>query len=152
MIMKPEPNPIQESLDPGEAALVQEKLNQYNLLFAPPDNHQAMTIVARNQAGRIIAGLVGVTYWGWLHVEDLWVEESRRKQGIGQCLLQAAEEHALQRGCRHVHLETHTFQALGFYEKLGYQVFGELPDLPQGYTKYFLKKDLSAIDRPGKRE
>jgi ribosomal protein S18 acetylase RimI-like enzyme len=139
------PVTIQETLDPVDAEFIQEKLNQYNLRFAPPDNHQAMTLLARDQADNIIAGLVGVTYWGWLHIEDLWVDESLRQKGIGQQLLHAAEAAALWRGCRYSHLETHTFQALGFYEKYGYQVFGELPDLPDGYTKFFLKKDLSGV-------
>ena len=142
--MKNEPHPIKihTSLDPKEAEFVQEKLNQYNLGYAPPDNHQALALVARNPQHIIIAGLVGVTYWGWLHIDILWVDESLRQQGIGRQLLQKAEEEALNRGCRHSHLETHTFQALGFYEKYGYQVYAELPDLPSGYTKYFLKKDL----------
>jgi ribosomal protein S18 acetylase RimI-like enzyme len=145
MMNKPDLINIQETLDLKDAEFVQEKLNQYNLYFAPPDNHQALTLVTRDREENIIAGLVGVTYWGWLHIEDLWVDESLRQHGIGQQLLHAAEEEALHRGCRHSHLETHTFQALGFYEKHGYQVFGELPDLPHGFTKYFLKKDLAGF-------
>jgi ribosomal protein S18 acetylase RimI-like enzyme len=139
----PAPITFHETSDPKDAEYIQEKLNQYNLRFAPPDNHRALVLAARNQEDNIIAGLVGVTYWGWLHIEILWVDESLRKQGIGEKLLERAEAEALQRGCRYSHLETHTFQALGFYEKHGYQVFGELPDLPGGYTKYFLKKNLN---------
>lgn len=146
MSIKPDPITIKEAFDPGDAEFIQEKLNQYNLRFAPPDNHQALTLLARDQEGTIVAGLVGVTYWGWLHIEILWVDESLRQKGIGQRLLHSAEEEALQRACHYSHLETHTFQALGFYEKHGYQVFGELPDLPHGYTKYFLKKDLGGFD------
>jgi len=55
-------------------------------------------------------------------------------------LLEAAEQEAVKRGCRYAHVETHTFQAVDFYHKHGYIIFGELPDLPKGYTKYFLKK------------
>ena len=139
---KPDSISINETFDPKDSEFIQEKLNQYNLHFAPPDNHQALTLLARDQKDNIIAGLVGVTYWGWLHIEDLWVDEGLRQQGIGRQLLLVAEEEALQRGCRHSHLETHTFQALGFYEKHGYQVFGELPDLPRGSTKYYLRKNL----------
>jgi ribosomal protein S18 acetylase RimI-like enzyme len=142
--MRSEPHPItiHASLDPKEAEFVQEKLNQYNLHYAPPDNHQVLALVARNPEDTIIAGLVGMTYWGWLHIDILWVDESLRQQGLGRQLLQKAEEEALNRGCRYSHLETHTFQALGFYIKHGYQVYAELPDLPSGYTKYFLKKGL----------
>lgn len=148
---KPDPITIQKTLDSKGSEFIQEKLNQYNLRFAPPDNRQALTLLAHDQNDTIIAGLVGVTYWGWLHIEILWVDETLRQRGIGGLLLQAAEEEALQRGCRHSHLETHTFQALEFYEKHGYQVFGELPDLPGGYTKYYLKKNLESLSGERKR-
>ena len=69
MPSKPDLISIHETSDPKEAEFIQEKLNQYNLLFAPPDNHQSLTLLARDQKDNIIAGLVGVTYWGWLHIE-----------------------------------------------------------------------------------
>ena len=147
MPSRPDLISIHETSDPKEADFIQEQLNHYNLLFAPPDNHQSLTLLARDQKDNIIAGLVGVTYWEWLHIETLWVDESLRQQGIGQQILQTAEEEARQRGCRHSHLETHTFQALEFYEKHGYAIYGELPDLPDGYTKYFLKKNLIVMQR-----
>jgi ribosomal protein S18 acetylase RimI-like enzyme len=151
MMSKPDPIAIQETFDTKEAEFIQEKLNQYNLLFAPPDHHRALVLLARDQKEIIVGGLVGITYWCWLHIDILWVAESLRQQGIGQQLLQKAEEQAVKRGCLSSHLETHTFQALGFYEKHGYQVFGELPDLPSGYTKYFLKKNLG-MEKGNKKE
>lgn len=36
-----------------------------------------------------------------------------------------------------------SFQALPFYQKQGYSVFGELPDMPPGHVSYFLKKQGS---------
>jgi hypothetical protein len=53
-----------------------------------------------------------------------------------------AEQEALRRDCRHGHLDTMSFQALEFYKRQGYTVFGELRDLPVGYTRYFMKKAL----------
>ncbi len=35
-----------------------------------------------------------------------------------------------------------TLQARGFYEKLGYSVFGRLDDHPKGSARYFLNKRL----------
>jgi hypothetical protein len=83
---KPDPITIIETLDSKNADFVQEKLNQYNLHFAPPDNHQALVLVARDQKESIIAGLVGVTYWGWLYIEILEVDKNPRQQGswLGQ--------------------------------------------------------------------
>jgi hypothetical protein len=41
-----------------------------------------------------------------------------------------------------VHLDTMSFQALPFYQKQGYTVFGILEDLPEGHRRYYLRKDL----------
>lgn len=39
-------------------------------------------------------------------------------------------------------LTTHSFQARPFYERFGYEVFGELSDHPAGHILYFMKKTL----------
>jgi hypothetical protein len=41
-----------------------------------------------------------------------------------------------------VFLETLSFQALPFYEKLGYTVFSRLDDFPPGGARYALTKSL----------
>ena len=37
---------------------------------------------------------------------------------------------------------TYSFQQPEFYEKLGYQIFGQLNDFPEGHVKYFMKKSF----------
>jgi GNAT superfamily N-acetyltransferase len=66
--------------------------------------------------------LLGGTYWGWLYVSILWIDEKYRKNGIGSKLLKDAETEALRRGCEYAHLDTMSFQALGFYKKKKYRV------------------------------
>ncbi|GET35341.1 putative N-acetylmannosamine-6-phosphate epimerase superfamily protein [Microseira wollei NIES-4236] len=48
-----------------------------------------------------------------------------------------AESEAKKRGCHHCYLDKFSFQALGFYQKLGYQIFGILQDFPPGHQRYF---------------
>ena len=60
---------------------------------------------------------------------------------LGRELMRAAEAEALRRGCTHAWVDTQ-FGGRGFYERLGYTVFGELTDYPPGYTRTFLKKSL----------
>jgi ribosomal protein S18 acetylase RimI-like enzyme len=96
----------------------------------------------RDKKGRLIGGLVGLTYWGWLHVFELWVHGTYRKKGLGRDLLQRAEALAKERGCQYVHLDTFSFQAPGFYKKLGFKVFGTLGPFPSGHKRYYLFKKI----------
>ncbi len=50
---------------------------------------------------------------------------------------------AVGRGTRMAHLDTYNFQALGFYERVGYEQFAALADNPVGQSRHFLKKPLS---------
>ena len=57
-------------------------------------------------------------------------------------MLAAAEERAISHGCRWSHLQTLDFQALPFYERRGYEVFGVLEGYPPGSKRYYLRKTL----------
>jgi GNAT superfamily N-acetyltransferase len=96
----------------------------------------------KNQRGEWLAGLTGYVWGGWLHVNLLWVTESLRGHRHGSRLMDAAEAFAVEHGCHGVTLETHSFQAPGFYLKRGYEVFGTLDDYPPGHSKLFLRKRL----------
>jgi GNAT superfamily N-acetyltransferase len=97
---------------------------------------------------RIVAGLAGETYSGWLFVKYLWVSDGLRRRGVGSKLMGAGEERALERGCHAVWVDTFSFQAPSFYRKLGFEVFGELDWSPE-HKRIFLRKRLSRIEAPG---
>lgn len=101
-----------------------------------------LALFARDAGGTIVAGLTGSTYWEYLYVGRLWTDERFRKLGLGSRLLAEAEKAARRRGCHAVHLMTGSFNALPFYQKRGYTVFGALPDMPTGHTQYFMTKSL----------
>jgi GNAT superfamily N-acetyltransferase len=133
---------LEESPDAQDVHFVRERLNEYNFAIVGDDHHKPLVIFVRDDDNIIVAGLLGGTYWGWLHVDILWVKDSLRRQGYGKALLVAAEQEAFRRDCRHAHLDMMSFQALEFYKRQGYTVFGELHDLPVGHTRYFMKKAL----------
>ena len=112
----------------------------YNDTQAEQENWQGLAIFVRDDQGEMVGGLDGYTHLGWLFISHLWVAESLRGQGYGTELVARAEHEAVTRGCRQAYLNTFDFQALGFYRKLGYQVFGILEDFPRGHTRYFLRK------------
>ncbi|WP_210480226.1 N-acetyltransferase [Naasia sp. SYSU D00948] len=127
-----------------DSRAVREGLDAYNVRHVGPTNWEPLALFVRDAAGRTIGGLTGGTYWGWLYVETLWLDESLQGQGVGTELLERAERAALERGCRHSMLDTMSFQALGFYEKQGYSVYGTIDDMPagSGQERYFLRKRL----------
>jgi GNAT superfamily N-acetyltransferase len=127
-----------------DARFIRERLNEFNWSRVEEDRYQPLAVFLRAADGAIVGGLIGNTYWGWLHVSILWMAEELRQHGYGRRLLQAAEHEAIRRGCRAAHLDTMSFHgALPFYQRQGYRVFGELHDLPLGHTRYFLQKALT---------
>ena len=123
-----------------EINFINDALRKFNDEKVGPDNHELLNIVEYDENGNVIAGILGGTYWGWMHIDILWVNENFRKKGIGSKLLKSAEEEACKRGCHSVHVDTMSWQAPEFYKKHGYKIISELNDIPAGYKKYHLIK------------
>ena len=72
----------------------------------------------------------------------LWVEESIRNQGFGKKIMEEAEKIARERKCAFATLNTMDWEALPFYQKLGYSI----EFVREGYEKeskmYMLRKKL----------
>lgn len=133
---------IENNPSTKDIEVIKNGLKEFNKQFSKADNHMDLSIFLRDENNHIIGGLIGGTYWDWLHIDALWLSEDVRHKGYGRQLLQNAENEAIKRGCNHAHLDTHDFQALEFYKKNNYIVCGQLEDLPKGYNRYLLKKDL----------
>jgi GNAT superfamily N-acetyltransferase len=100
-----------------------------------------LVIPLRSDNGTIVGGFWGATMFEWLHVGLLFVPESLQGQGVGSALMAAAEDEARKRGCRGAYVDTFSFQAGPFYEKLGFTQFGTLHDYPPGHSQiYFCKR------------
>ena len=127
---------------PSEADihLLIRNLVSYNDTQAEKENWQRLAIFIRDDQGKMSGGLYGYTHWGWLFISHLWMAEALRGQGYGTELVARAEHEAARRGCRQAYLDTYDFQALGFYQKRGYEVFGLLEGFPTGHRRYFLQK------------
>jgi GNAT superfamily N-acetyltransferase len=125
---------------PDDRAAVLAPLAAYNRRHGPPTEPQPLAIALQDEAGETVGGLWGRTSYDWLFVELLAVPETSRGSGLGTALLREAERVARDRGCVGVWLDTYDFQARGFYEKLGYSVFGAIEDHPVGGARWFLHK------------
>jgi len=133
---------LTDSPDPADVQVVREGLDAYNATQGAPVDWVPMALFVRDAQGTVFGGLTGGTYWGWLYVARLWIAEHLRGQDYGSRLLAEAEREALRRGCHHAYLDTQDFQALPFYQKRGYTVFGVLENMPIGYTRYSMQKEL----------
>ncbi len=126
------------SLDTRQA--LGDHIRSFNARHAP-GHADRFALLGHDEGGTLRAGLVGVLSGGWLFVESLWVDDALRGQGIGRALMAHAESHARAKGCHDAWLDT--FQARGFYERIGYVAFGELENYPQGHSRHFLRKALN---------
>lgn len=130
---------------PADLNLIEAALVEHNEAKSEPRNYTPLVIFLRDDDGQIVGGLRGITVWGWLFVSQLWVAENLRGQDYGTKLMETAEQEARGRGCYASYVDTFSFLALDFYQKVGYTIFGELDNFPRGHTRYFLRKVL-AID------
>ena len=124
--------------EPAEAdvEILPHALEAYNESQWPQHPPWHPLAIFLRKEGQIAAGLAGETYCGWLFVRYLWVSDELRGRGVGRELMARAEARARELGCHSAWLDTFSFQAPGFYEKLGYEEFGRL-DYPPGHHKHF---------------
>ena len=125
---------------PEDTAVVRDGLARFNVAATRHTYYTPVAIFLRDERGAVLGGALGDVWGGWLELTILWVAEPVRGRGYGKRLLEAAEKEAITQGCQGVFLSTFSFQARPFYERLGYEVFGELPDNPPGHALYFMKK------------
>jgi GNAT superfamily N-acetyltransferase len=104
---------------------------------------RSIRLFLRDPADKVVGGAIGELFGGWLFITLLWVEEPLRNQGLGTELMNRLEQEAARLGCKHAHVDTYSFEARPFYEKLGYELFATLEDYPEGHCKYYLKKALN---------
>jgi GNAT superfamily N-acetyltransferase len=122
--------------------IVGQGIRRFNEQQAGANGYQRLCAFVYAPDGTVVGGLIGATYWNWFYIDLLWVQDDLRGRGFGHRLLALGEEHARQRGAKGAYLDTFSFQAPDFYKRQGYEVFGELPDFPDGHQRYFFRKQL----------
>jgi GNAT superfamily N-acetyltransferase len=124
---------------------VNNQLFYFNLAHFPKDlrgRYEQISLFLKDENGLVRGGLLGEVCWNWLEIHTLMVDEDIRKFGYGSKLLSEIEQIALEKKCDFIKVDTLSFQALDFYEKNGYQVFGSIDNVGREFKHYYLKKDL----------
>jgi GNAT superfamily N-acetyltransferase len=127
--------------------IVLEGVRGFNkMLFANHPPGQDLAIAIRDpDSNEPVGGLLGRTNGGWLGIELLFVPEAFRGVGLATQLIAMAEEEARTRGCHSAWIDTLNPEALRLYQRLGYEIFGELKDYPVGGSRFFLQKRLGPV-------
>jgi GNAT superfamily N-acetyltransferase len=127
---------------PAAAGLVVAMLEERHRAAGFPSDSGRYCALLRDESGQVQGGVLAESAWGWVYVIGLVVKPAWQRRSYGARLLNAAEAWASERGCRNSWVTTYSFHSPGFYERLGYRRFAELPQCPASETLYFLKKAL----------
>lgn len=130
-----------EHADPGVLEAIVRPLADFNAAFAGAPGFRPFLLALRAVPdGRVLGGLAGEVVYRWLSIQALFVPARLRRQGIGARLLGRAEAEARARGLSGMVVNTFSFQARPFYERMGFAHFGTLEDCPPGYRCFYLSK------------
>lgn len=125
-------------------AFLADRIYEFNAQTTGYSDGRLLAGCVRSDTGEVIAGFNGHTWGGCCELAHVWVHEQYRRQGLGALLLRSAEAEAVTRGCVQVVLATHSFQAPGFYERMGYQRKYAIEGRPQGHANIIYVKALQA--------
>jgi GNAT superfamily N-acetyltransferase len=129
---------ITETKSHDDIQFIHDNLYEFNLSktgaqrqeIIVPDTPERTAFAVRDEENNICGGIVfyyqdnGET----LYVELLWMAEILRGQDFGTTLISKVKERAIESKCRKIKLTTQSFQAPGFYKKMGFNLYGTRPD------------------------
>lgn len=119
-------------------------LRAYNGQFIDTSDWYSLGVYARDDAGRMLGGLIGKRKGDWLCIDYLWVSETERGQGLGSRIIRRAEAQVRAWGCNQMLVDTASFQALPFYQKCGFTLKATLEDFPYpGMQRHYLTRSLA---------
>jgi len=133
---------VEEAPKSADVQILSQGLTAHALPYTHVPGFQPLGVFLRDDQGTILGGVWGYINWNWLSVGLVWLSETLRGGGYGRQLMTALEQAARARGCHYAHLDTFSWQARPFYEKLGYEVFAVLDAYPPGQQRFFMKKTL----------
>ena len=100
-------------------------------------------VISSPERATVAGGLWAMSLWGSFYIALVVVPEDARGLGHGRELMRQAEAEARLRGCRQMWLDTYAFQAKAFYERLGFEAFGQIEGPAPMFPRYFMQKLLT---------
>lgn len=135
IIYQPEPSA-------DEIQVLYKGISEYAKLMKNQPPIQTFGFFVHDESQKILGGCTCAMYYGCLSIDSLWLDASLRGKRIGTNLMQLAEDHGKKHGCLFATVNTMDWEALEFYQKLGYEVEHKREGYLNHSTFYFLRKNL----------
>ena len=133
---------LTENPNPDEVQILTNGLKAYAKQMRGFDSLDFFALFIRDKSNAIVGGCNGGTLYGGLHIDGLWVSEGIRNNGWGTQLVESALTYGKEKGCNFATVNTMDWEALGFYQKLGFTVEFERRGFQKNSVFYFLRKGL----------
>ncbi|MEI6858446.1 MAG: GNAT family N-acetyltransferase [Shewanella sp.] len=115
-------------------------VRQHKYEHMGPEKTQSLSVIARDEDSQIMGGVSGQTLYKNFLISVVWVDKATRGTGLGRRLMELAEVEAKKRGCLVAQLDTLSYQAPIFYQKLGFEIVGTVPAFSGSPERYFMLK------------
>ncbi len=126
--------------DDDDADVIKNGIQAYSDAYEPEYESVDYNKKFVDQDGRFVAGVIAdVDKGAYGFIDALFVEEPLRHQGLGTCFLREVEKLAKENGASMVLTSAGDWN-VGFFQKNGYLVRGELKDVPKEHNCYELYK------------
>ena len=119
--------------------IIHRMLQKYNAKYMSDTGDYSYFI---EENGDVAAGIVANSVFDTLEVDYLCVAEEYRNRGYGEALLKKIEREAEANQIKRIILNTYSFQAPLFYEKLGYRQLFSITPVFKDYSQYYFIKEL----------
>ena len=91
---------------------------------------------------KLVGALTANLLWDWIYIDELWIDRIIQNRGFGKALITKVEDYAKENNINGLWLWTQSWQAEGFYKKLGYEEFTRFPNFPNSHSRIGLRKIL----------
>lgn len=134
---------FKESASPEEQHVLMEGLSQEATKAKGLEKIIPFAFMIKDSKDTVLAGITGITYYGCLYIDMLWVHPDFRKKEWGMQLMHEAEKLGKKRKCGFASVTAMDWEALSFYQKLGYEIEFERKGYDKDSKMYVLRKPLT---------
>lgn len=132
---------LSETGDLAHHAAILAPLAAHNAAMTGRDDPGCgLSVLLRDASGAVEGGMLGSLWQNWFKLDLAYLPPHRRGARLGARMLSSLEAAAVAKGAVGCWTQSFSFQAPGFYERLGYRRVGVLADRPPGFSDVFLAK------------